>query len=118
MSNINQAPPVRPGPPPLAGSAHVPPRGIASVIHRVRVAGRDERALELFQALLSVLTFTNQDLATSIAAFKRLLVRKGLLTRASLRMPGFVWDAHNTRIADHPIGHCLALERKLGQERL
>jgi len=83
---------------------------VYATIHRHYAAGQRDRAREIFQSLLPVLAFTNQDLATSIAFFKRLLVRKGLIRSEALRMPGFVWDRYNRRIADELIEQYLALE--------
>jgi len=88
---------------------------VYAAIHRLFVAGERERASEIFKELLPVLAFTNQDLPTSIAFFKRLLVRKGVFAGATLRMPGFSWDAYNTRIADELIEHYLGLEHRVGE---
>jgi len=85
---------------------------VYAAIHRLHAAGRRDEALRLFQALLPVLAFTNQELTTSIAFFKRLLVRKGIFTHDALRMPGFAWDDYNRRIADELIEHYVTLERE------
>ena len=89
---------------------------VYAAIHRGYLAGRREQARELFNALLPVLAFTNQELATSIAFFKRLLVRKGIFTTGHMRLPGFVWDKYNARIADELIEHYLALESRVLRE--
>ena len=57
--------------------------------------------------------FTNQEITTSIAFFKRLLVRKGLFQTDRVRVPGFQWDRFNRRIADELIEHYLALEQEV-----
>ena len=80
-------------------------------IVREYAAGRRDRARTLFHALLPILAFSNQEIATSVAFFKRLLVRKGIIECDALQMPGFAWDRHNQRIADELIEHYLALER-------
>jgi dihydrodipicolinate synthase/N-acetylneuraminate lyase len=93
--------------------AMIPESSMARIyvaIYRHYVAGRRERARKIFQSLLPVLAFTNQELATSIAFFKRLLVRKGLFGSDAMRMPGFVWDGYNRRIADELIEHYMTLE--------
>jgi len=86
---------------------------VYSAIHLLHATKRRDEALRIFQALLPVLAFTNQELTTSIAFFKRLLVRKGIFAYDGLRMPGFVWDDFNRRIADELIDHYLALEREV-----
>jgi dihydrodipicolinate synthase/N-acetylneuraminate lyase len=78
--------------------------------HRRHLAGDRPGAQRLFRRLLPVLAFTNQDVATSVAFFKRLLVRKGIFATGAMRMPGFSWDPHNRRIADELVDHYLRLE--------
>jgi 4-hydroxy-tetrahydrodipicolinate synthase len=76
--------------------------------------GRREDAIDLFRGLLPILSFSNQDLATSIAFFKRLLVRRGVFKSATMRLPGFMWDEYNSRVADELIDYYLELESGLG----
>ena len=76
-------------------------------------SGRRDEAMKLFQSLLPVLVFTNQELALSIAFFKRLLVRKNIFECDALRIPGFSWDNFNRRIADDLIDYYLTLEAKV-----
>ncbi len=83
-------------------------------ILREHTAGRRDNACRIFRALLPVLAFSNQEIATSVAFFKRLLVRKGIFQCDALRMTGFAWDRYNRRIADDLIEHYLALERDEG----
>ena len=83
-------------------------------IVREYAAGRRDRARSIFNALLPILAFSNQELAVSVAFFKRLLVRQGIFACDALRMPGFAWDRHNQRIADELIDHYLALEHAEG----
>ncbi len=73
-------------------------------------SGRRDAALKLFRQLLPVLAFTNQELAVSIAFFKRLLVRKKLFASDALRIGGFSWDDYSRRIADELIEYYLTLE--------
>ncbi|MBN1350274.1 dihydrodipicolinate synthase family protein [candidate division KSB1 bacterium] len=77
-------------------------------------SGQRDSALKVFRALLPVLAFTNQDVATSIAFFKRLLVRKNIFKNAAIRWQGFQWDPYNERIAEELIDYTLQLEKNLG----
>jgi len=79
-------------------------------IYRAHQHGERDRARALFEALLPVLAFANQTVATSVAFFKRLLVRRGIFGGEAMRMPGFGWDDFNRRIADELIEHYLVLE--------
>lgn len=72
--------------------------------------GQRDAAVQLFRQLLPVLSFANQELATSVAFFKRLLVRKKIFAHEAMRLPGFTWDAYNRRIADELIELYLQLE--------
>lgn len=80
--------------------------------HRHR-SGERAASIELFQELLPILAFTNQDLATSIAFFKRLLVHRGIFATPEMRLPGFEWDRFNLRIADELIDRYSRLEAAL-----
>jgi 4-hydroxy-tetrahydrodipicolinate synthase len=75
-------------------------------------AGRRDAALRLFRELLPVLTYTNQEIRTSIAFFKELLVRKGIFRTAAMRGTPFAWDEYNRRIAEELIDLYLTLERR------
>ncbi len=86
---------------------------VYAAIHGAYAAGDRDGAQAIFRRLLPILAFTNQELATSIAFFKRLLVRKGIFTSDAMRMPGFSWDRHHTRIADELIDCYLELERSV-----
>lgn len=79
-------------------------------IHEAYRQGRRNEAIERFRQLLPILAFTNQEIRTSIAFFKRLLVRRGIFKTASTRPPHFEWDSFNERIADELIEHYLQLE--------
>ena len=56
-------------------------------------------ATGLFHRLLPVLAFTNQEITTSIAFFKRLLLRKGIFDTARTRVPLRGWDDVTERTA-------------------
>ena len=79
-------------------------------LHR---AGQREAALCLFRELLPVLTYTNQEIRTSIAFFKELLVRKGIFRTAAMRGTPFAWDQYNRRIAEELIDLYLTLENRV-----
>jgi 4-hydroxy-tetrahydrodipicolinate synthase len=95
--------------------AMIPECSMVKVYARVfelhRSGARDEAA-RLFRRLLPVLAFANQEIRTSIAFFKRLLVRQGIFLDARLRGPAFEWDQYNTRVADELIELYLELERE------
>jgi dihydrodipicolinate synthase/N-acetylneuraminate lyase len=76
--------------------------------------GQRDEVVRLFRKLAPVLIFSNQELFLSIALFKRLLHRKGILKSPFLRAPGFTWDRYNLRIADELIEYYLELEAGLG----
>ena len=82
-------------------------------IYRAYAGGRRDDAVRLFRQLLPVLVFSNQELYQSIAFFKRLLARKGLLRSAAMRAPGFEWDRFNLLIADELIAYYLELEARV-----
>lgn len=84
----------------------------AAILSRYR-RGRRDAALELFRQLLPVLAYTNQELAVSIAFFKRLLVRRGVFQSERMRIPGPVWDDYNTRIATELVELYLDLQRQV-----
>ena len=96
--------------------AMIPEASMVPVYQRIdalyREGCRDE-ALSLFRQLLPVLSFSNQDLRTSIAFFKRLLVRLGVFETAVMRESGFEWDEFNSRTAGELIGLYLSIEAGL-----
>lgn len=89
---------------------------VYAAILRCYQQGDRERAVELFRKLLCILAYTNQEIATSVAFFKRLLVRRGVFAAETMRLPGFSWDAFNSRIAEELIGLYFDLEQEI--ERL
>ncbi|MGC9326307.1 MAG: dihydrodipicolinate synthase family protein [Candidatus Hinthialibacter sp.] len=74
-----------------------------------------ERAKQLFYRLLPILSFTNQEISLSIAFFKRLLVKRGIIRSETMRKPGFQWDAFNQRMADELIMLYMDLEQECRQ---
>ena len=86
---------------------------VYKAIDRLYRSGDRPSALALFRRLLPVLAFANQDVPTSIAFFKRLLVRKGIFAHARRRHPGFSWDAVNAGVAGELIDLYLALEAEV-----
>lgn len=83
---------------------------VYKAIDRAYRQGDRDTARNIFERLLPVLAFTNQELLTSIAFFKRLLVRKGIFAGEQMRAGEFAWDQFNNRIADDLIKHYLRLE--------
>ncbi len=81
-----------------------------ATIHRAYSAGDRSEAVRRFRQLAPVLIFSNQELYHSIAFFKRLMVRKGLLRSAKMRAPEYCWDRFSARIADEVIDYYLSLE--------
>jgi hypothetical protein len=81
--------------------AMIPEASMVGVYHAIFAAhraGRRDEALRLFRLLLPVIAYTNQEIVTAIAFFKRLLVRKGIFQTETLRWPGVRWDSYNTRM--------------------
>ncbi len=79
-------------------------------IYHLYQTGRRDAALALFRLLLPVLAFTNQEIATSVAFFKRLLVRKGVFSGHCQRMPLPAWDGISERTASELIAYYMRLE--------
>lgn len=96
--------------------AMIPESSMIRVYHAIDqfyMNGQRDQAVRLFRSLLPVLAYTNQELATSIAFFKRLLVRKGVFQTEEMRIPDFTWDSYNSRIAQELIDLYLTLESDL-----
>jgi dihydrodipicolinate synthase/N-acetylneuraminate lyase len=85
---------------------------VYSAIWRLHHAGRRAEAVKLFRELLPVVAFTNQEIRLCIAFFKGLLVRKGIFTSETMRLPGFEWDGHSRKIAEELIEYYLELETR------
>ena len=86
-----------------------------AAIYKAYSSGNRDEAIRIFRELVPVLVFSNQELYHSVAFFKRMLKRKGLLRTAALRSPGYTWDRYSSRIADEIIDYYLALESRLAK---
>lgn len=86
---------------------------VYAAILRLYRAGDRGAAQGLFRRLLPVLAYTNQELLTSIAFFKRLLVRRRIFDTETMRMAGFRWDRYNEAIAEELIELYLELESEV-----
>ena len=86
---------------------------VYSAIDRLYRRGERGSAVKLFNDLLPILSFTNQDIHTSIKFFKELLVRKGIFRSAVMRDSSFVWDEYSQRIAEELMAHYVALEERV-----
>jgi 4-hydroxy-tetrahydrodipicolinate synthase len=93
--------------------AMIPEASMIPVYRRIfdchRTGDRDG-ALKWFRNLLPILAFSNQELYTSIAFFKKLLVRKGIFRTSICRADLFNWDEYNSKIGDELIFDYLELE--------
>lgn len=99
--------------------AMVPESSMVRVYQSILRCYEQERrdiSRRILNELLPILSFTNQELLTSIAFFKRLLVRKQIFSSERMRMPGFEWDVYNLRIADELIEAYLQLEADVAVE--
>lgn len=85
---------------------------VFGAVYRAYSGGDRAEAVRIFRDLVPVLVFSNQELFHSIAFFKRLLARKGLLRTATMRAPGYAWDRYNQRVADEIIDYYLELEAR------
>lgn len=88
-------------------------RCYAAIYKHYSTGNRDE-ARRLFQKVVPILAFSNQQLEISIHFFKRLLYRQGIYPTPHLRDPEFSLDAYQERIADELIDLALALEEEVG----
>ncbi|HVX65374.1 MAG TPA: dihydrodipicolinate synthase family protein [Bryobacteraceae bacterium] len=86
-----------------------------SAIIGAHFRGRREEVVSLFRKLAPVLMFSNQELYLSIAFFKRLLHRRGILKSPCMRPPGFTWDRYNSRVADELIEYYEAIEGEVSR---
>lgn len=83
---------------------------VYDTVFRLHRAGARAEAAGLFRSLLPILAYSNQEIRTSIAFFKRLLVRKGIFENETMRGEPFPWDEFNSRIAGELIQLYLDLE--------
>lgn len=82
-------------------------------IHRLYQQGDRAGARALFNRLLPVLAFSNQDLNTSIVFFKRMLHRQGLYATPKVRIDAGPFDSYQARVADELIELAMGIEREL-----
>lgn len=86
---------------------------VYKAIERAHRRGQRAEATALFRELLPVLAFANQELATSVAFFKRLLMRKGIFASSAQRLPLPAWDAVSETIAAELFDRYLELESRV-----
>jgi 4-hydroxy-tetrahydrodipicolinate synthase len=86
---------------------------VFAAIYRAHSGGHRDEAVRLFRKLVPVVVFSNQEIFHSIAFFKRMLVKKGILRHATLRPPGYAWDRFSLRVADELIAYYFELEASL-----
>ena len=82
-------------------------------IHRRYRAGLRAEAAALFERILPVLAFSNQNLDVSIQFFKRLLYAQGIYATPLTRNSAGELDKYQLRIADDLIKRVIALEKEL-----
>jgi 4-hydroxy-tetrahydrodipicolinate synthase len=93
--------------------AMIPESSMIRIYHRIDrlySSGKREEAGNLFNRLIPVLAFTNQQLDVSIRFFKRLLCRKGIFNTEICRVQTPPFDSYGLRIADELIERVLELE--------
>ncbi|MCA9448188.1 MAG: dihydrodipicolinate synthase family protein [Candidatus Omnitrophica bacterium] len=83
---------------------------VYKAIDRFHRSGERETARSLFERLLPILTFSNQNLDTSIRFFKKLLVHKGIFATAKTRLESPEFDAYSEEIASELVDRYLSLE--------
>lgn len=87
--------------------------GVYEAIRRMHAAGRRDRAWQIFEKVLPVLSFSNQHIETSIHFFKRLLMRRGIFSTCAVRPPTCTYDAFQEKAAEERIQRVLDLEATL-----
>ncbi len=80
-------------------------------------AGRRSEAIRLFNRVLPVLSWVQQDLGVSVRFFKEYCVRRGEFESARVRITGAAFDSHQARIANELLEDLLALETEIAQGR-
>jgi 4-hydroxy-tetrahydrodipicolinate synthase len=86
---------------------------IVEVVRRYR-RGERASAKALFDRLLPILGWQNQQIDISNQFLKLLAVRQGIFAGASLRKPGVPFDAWHRRIADELIEEAVVLHAEIG----
>lgn len=85
---------------------------VYKAIDRLHRSGDREKARELFDQMVPILAFTNQELDASIRFFKRLLVRKGIFETSHTRLKSPDFDDHSERIAAELVARYFLLEKE------
>ncbi len=86
---------------------------IYEAVRRLHAQGERQAAWTLFERLLPVLAFSNQELDISIHFFKRLLVRRNIFTTSNVRPPTCVFDRFQEFLADELIDRVLEILAEL-----
>jgi 4-hydroxy-tetrahydrodipicolinate synthase len=81
-----------------------------SRIFKLYQAGRRAEARGLFNKILPVLAFSNQDIDISIHFFKRLLHEQGIYATSRVRQPIMPFDAIQEKIAMELVNHAILVE--------
>ncbi|MBA7520855.1 L-2-keto-3-deoxyarabonate dehydratase [subsurface metagenome] len=95
--------------------AIIPESSMIRVYKRIQQCykqGKRESAIEIFNRLLSILSFTNQEVGNSILFFKHLVVRKGIFQTTNMRYPQPQWDSYSLRLTEELIERYLELEEE------
>ncbi len=87
-------------------------RPFVEIYERYR-KGRRRGAVDLFNRVLPVLSWVQQDLSVSIHFFKEYCVRRGEFRTANVRLPGPTFDPYYQRIAGELLDELLRLESEL-----
>ncbi len=75
--------------------------------------GNIQQANSLFNEILPVLSFSNQNLNTSILFFKRLLWKQGIYPTPDVRQPKFLFDKIQQEMADGLIQKVMEIEDRI-----
>ena len=85
-------------------------------IDRLYRGGNRKKAQDLFNRLVPVLAFTNQQLDVSIRFFKKLLRRKGIFRTETCRLQSPPFDAPMEKIAEELVDRVLDIENAVSTE--
>jgi len=81
------------------------------------MSGKQKEATKLFEAILPVLSFSNQHLDISIHFFKRLLHQQGIYKTPYVRKPILPFDHIHEKIGNQLIQRVIQLERQIISDR-
>ncbi|MCA9449748.1 MAG: dihydrodipicolinate synthase family protein, partial [Candidatus Omnitrophica bacterium] len=73
---------------------------VYKAVDRLYRSGDREAARDLFDRILPILAFSNQNLDTSIRFFKRILHRKGIFATVKTRLESPEFDSYSEQIAE------------------